>query len=260
MARKDRLFRTTRELPGFRFDRKVASVFDDMVVRSVPFYPELQRMIGELAAAFYRRGTSVYDLGCSTGTTLVSMMHAIRDPRARFVGLDSSPPMLEKARANVGKFRDRRSVAFVLDDLSKPTFRLRRPSVVTMNWTLQFVRPIYREALLERIHGALVVGGALIVCEKVLGEPEELNRLYMGFYHEFKRRNAYSELEIAKKREALENVLMPCTVSENVELLRGAGFRSVDPFFRWYNWVGLLAVKQGSRAPERWTTGPGRRR
>jgi tRNA (cmo5U34)-methyltransferase len=245
MSRKDRLFRTTREVPGFRFDREVAGVFDDMVARSVPFYPELQRMIGELAAAFYRRGTCVYDLGCSTGTTLVSMMRSIRDPRARFVGLDSSPPMLEKARTNVGKFRDRRGVTFVVGDLNKPDVRLRRTSVVTMNWTLQFVRPIYREALLERIHAALVGGGALILCEKILGEPEELNRLYIRFYHELKRRNAYSELEIAQKREALENVLLPCTVRENVELLREAGFASVDPFFRWYNWVGLLAVKHG---------------
>ncbi len=254
MASKDRLFRTAREVPGFRFDRRVAGVFDDMVARSVPFYPELQRMIGELAAAFYRRRTCVYDLGCSTGTTLVSMMRSIRDPRARFIGLDNSAPMLERARVSVGKFRDRRSVTFVLGDLGKPTFPLRQASVVTMNWTLQFVRPIYREALLEKIHAALVDGGALILCEKVLGEPEDLNRLYIRFYHEFKRRNAYSELEIAKKREALENVLLPCTVGENVALLREAGFGSVDPFFRWYNWVGLLAVKQGR------TIGPRRRR
>ena len=144
-------------------------------------------------------------------------------------------------------------MSFVLDDLGKPKVRLQRASVVTMNWTLQFVRPIYREALLERIHAALVVGGVLILCEKILAEPEELNRLYVSLYHDFKRRNAYSELEIAKKREALENVLVPCTVSENLELLREAGFGSVDPFFRWYNWVGLLAVKQ------RRTTGPGRR-
>jgi tRNA (cmo5U34)-methyltransferase len=171
MSRKDDLFRTTGEVPGFRFDRKVAGVFDDMVARSVPFYPELQRMIGELAAAFYRRGTCVYDLGCSTGMTLVSMMRSIRDPRARFIGLDNSAPMLERARVSVGKFRDRRSVTFVLGDLGKPTFPLRQASVVTMNWTLQFVRPIYREALLEKIHAALVVGGALILCEKVLASP-----------------------------------------------------------------------------------------
>ena len=247
MSSRDRLFDTRRDVGGFKFDRRVASVFDDMAVRSVPFYVELQRRIGELAAAFYRRGTCVCDLGCSTGTTLVSMMHAIRDPRARFIGVDSSVPMLERARGTIAKFRDRRRVAFVQGDLDKPTFPLRRASVVTMNWTLQFVRPIHRGALLAKIHSALVDGGALILCEKVLGEPEELNRLYIRLYHDFKRRNAYSELEIAKKREALENVLLPCSVSENAELLRSAGFRSVDPFFRWYNWAGLLAVKGAVR-------------
>ncbi len=247
MSCKDRLFRNARKVSGFTFDRKVANVFDDMVVRSVPFYLELQRMIGELAAAFYRPGTSVYDLGCSTGTTLISLMHSIRDPGARFIGLDNSLPMLEKARSNVGKFRSRATVAFMFADLNEATFPLRRASVITMNWTLQFVRPTRREVLLKKIWRALVEGGALILGEKILGEPEDLNRLYVDLYYDFKRRSGYSELEIAQKREALENVLVPCTISENLELLRRAGFGSVDPFFRWYNWAGWLAVKRRGR-------------
>ena len=248
MSARDRLFETSSEVSGFAFDGKVASVFDDMVTRSVPLYAELQRMIGELAAAFHRRGTHVYDLGCSTGTTLISMMQAIQDSDARFVGVDKSSAMLERASSAVAKFRDRRKVLLVEDDLDKPTFALRQASVVTMNWTLQFVRPIRRQALLKKVYAALVDGGALILCEKVLGEPEALNRLYIRLYHDFKRRNDYSELEIARKREALENVLMPCTINENTELLHGAGFDSVDVFFRWYNWAGLLAVRRVARA------------
>lgn len=247
MSGRDRFFRNATKVSGFTFNRKVANVFDDMVVRSVPFYLELQRMVGELAAVFYRPGTCVYDLGCSTGTTLLSLMHCIHDQRARFVGLDSSPPMLERARSTMARCRAHRDVTFIVGDLNKPDFSLHRASVITINWTLQFVRPTRRGALLKKICRALVDGGALILCEKILGEPEELNRLYVDLYYDFKRRSGYSELEIARKREALENVLVPCTVAENIDLLRSAGFRRVDPFFRWYNWAGLLAVKQRCR-------------
>ena len=85
--------------------------------------------------------------------------------------------------------------------------------------------------------------GCLILVEKVVGEDSLLNRLFIEHYHEFKQRNGYSEIEIAKKREALENVLLPYRLNENVELLKQSGFRAVDVFFKWYNFAGLLALK-----------------
>jgi tRNA (cmo5U34)-methyltransferase len=245
---RDRVFDKPGRVAPFTFDQAVVRVFDDMVSRSVPFYDELQRMTGELAAAYYQAGTHVYDLGCSTGTTLVSLMRSIRDPQARFVGLDRSAGMLEKARAKAARHGRRRRVSLVLGDLDEPArVTLGRASVVTMNWTLQFVRPIHRQALLARIHQALVPGGALILSEKVLPEGRELDPLYTRLYYDMKRRHGYSEREIAQKREALENVLMPCTLGENEALLRKAGFETVDSVFRWYNWATFLAVKNGSR-------------
>jgi tRNA (cmo5U34)-methyltransferase len=243
MAKVDKLFNRTGKVSDFQFNSSVANVFDDMVVRSVPFYIELQRMIGEMAQFFYKPRTFVYDFGCATGTTLLFLMNAISEPGAQFVGVDNSAPMLEKARINVNKLSRKRKVSFLEADLNKPTFKASKISVATMNWTLQFVRPIYREALLGRIHGAMSPGGALLICEKIIVEATELNRMYIDNYYAFKKRNGYSQLEIAKKREALENVLLPCTVNENVELLRGAGFAHVDTFFRWYNWAGFIAIK-----------------
>ena len=63
---KDRLFdKPDLPIADFRFDASVATVFDDMVSRSVPFYSEMQRMITELAADFAEPGSCVYDLGYS---------------------------------------------------------------------------------------------------------------------------------------------------------------------------------------------------
>ncbi len=245
---RDRLFTKRGRVSPFVFDHAVVRVFDDMVARSVPFYDELQRMTAELAAAYYRPGTHVYDLGCSTGTTLVSLMRAIRDPRARFVGLDRSDAMLAKARAKAARHGRRRRVTLVLGDLDEPEgVTLGRASVVTMNWTLQFVQPVHRQALLARIHDALVPGGALILSEKVLPEGRDLDPLYTRLYYDMKRRHGYSAREIAQKRVALENVLVPCTLAQNEALLRKAGFETVDSVFRWYNWAMFLAVKNGSR-------------
>src|SRR4029079_17145356 len=120
---------------------------------------------------------------------------------------------------------------------------VRDASVVLLVLTLQFVRPLYRERLIRSIYDGLNDKGCLILVEKVLGESSTFNRLFIKHYYEMKKRNGYSELEIAQKREALENVLIPYRLEENKELLRGQGFRDVDVFFKWYNFCGMLAMK-----------------
>jgi tRNA (cmo5U34)-methyltransferase len=109
--------------------------------------------------------------------------------------------------------------------------------------TLQFIRPLRRTRLITDIYNGLLPQGCLLVVEKVLGEDSLFNRLFIKYYYDLKRRNGYSETEIAQKREALENVLIPYKLFENRELLLETGFRSVDVFFKWYNFCGIVAVK-----------------
>ena len=115
--------------------------------------------------------------------------------------------------------------------------------MVLLILALQFVRPFNRERLIRGICDGLEENGCLLLVEKVLGEHSTFNRLFIKHYYEMKRRNGYTELEIAQKREALENVLIPYRLKENRELLHGQGFRYVDVFFKWYNFCGMLAVK-----------------
>jgi tRNA (cmo5U34)-methyltransferase len=228
--------------PGdFAFSPQVARVFDDMVSRSVPFYDEMQRMTTEIAAQFAQEGTNLYDLGCATGTTL-ALLDPVLSDKIGFVGIDNSQSMLDQARAKLDLLDSNRSFDLVCADLhDRP--RIAHASVVIMTLTLQFVRPLHRERIVRDILEGMNDQGGLIIFEKLVLPDSKLNRLFIEFYYEMKRRNGYSEVEIAKKREALENVLVPYRADENVKLLRDAGFRHVDEFFRWYNFCGLLAVK-----------------
>ncbi|HEY8241052.1 MAG TPA: tRNA (cmo5U34)-methyltransferase, partial [Kiritimatiellia bacterium] len=116
-------------------------------------------------------------------------------------------------------------------------------SVVILNLTLQFVRPLYREKIIRSIASGINDGGCLILVEKVLTENSTINRLFIKYYYEMKKRNGYSELEIAQKREALENVLIPYHYDENRSLLLENGFKACDIFFRWYNFCGIVAIR-----------------
>ena len=237
---KDQLFQTPAN-GDFRFDDKTAAVFDDMISRSVPWYDEIQRMIGEIAADFARSDTSLFDLGCSTGTSLLAL-DPIIDPAVRFVGVDSSQEMLDKARQKLAACPSGRAFDLVQADLHQ-TQVVENASVAVMNLTLQFIRPLYRERVIRNIHQGLNDQGCLILVEKLTLGDSLFNRLFIRYYYNLKKRQGYSESEIAHKREALENVLIPYRPEENLELLSNAGFRHVEEFFRWYNFSGLIAVK-----------------
>jgi len=239
---KDEIFKNElRPVGDFSFNKEVATVFDDMLSRSVPFYHEIQRMIAELACDFAVDGTNIYDLGCSTGTTLLNLNRHLGD-RVRFIGVDYSGEMLEKCRKKLSDNHFSAEYELICADLNQ-SILIENASVVVMVLSLQFIRPLYRERLIESIFRGMNENGSLIIVEKVLGEDSVFNRLFIKYYYDMKKKNGYSELEIAKKREALENVLIPYRLLENRELLLKQGFRYCDVFFKWYNFCGLVAVK-----------------
>lgn len=243
MSEKDRVFETNRKAADFTFNDEVANVFDDMVSRSVPYYEEMQRMTVELVGDFARDNTSIYDIGCSTGTTLAMIDQQISPPKKiTLVGIDNSRQMLRKAKEKLSAAQLTHPYQLKCVDIHKK-LPIENASAVTMLLTLQFARPLYREKIVRRIADGMTNNGCLLLIEKITSEETTFNRLFIEHYYDFKRRNGYSEMEIAKKREALENVLIPYRVEENIELLKTAGFRHVEIFFRWYNFCGIMAIK-----------------
>jgi tRNA (cmo5U34)-methyltransferase len=240
----DKVFAKPRgRVDDFKFNKEVTAVFDDMLDRSVPFYQEIQRQTAEMAVDFAQPGTNIYDLGCSTANSFINIDRIMpADADVRFVGIDESQDMLDKARAKLAAIKFARPFELQKGDLNAGV-TVENASVALLVLTLQFVRPLYRERIVKSIYDGLTENGCLIVVDKVLGENSTFNRLFIKHYYEMKRRNGYSETEIAQKREALENVLVPYRLEENKELLRGAGFRHVDVFFKWYNFCGMIAMK-----------------
>lgn len=239
-SEQDRFFsEDIKQISDFKFGQDVVNVFDDMVNRSVPFYEEMQRMLAEQAGTFAQKDTVVYDLGCSTGTSMFYMDKTI-DQSIPFVGLDNSQEMLNKCRARLEKLGVTREIILEEKDLNNK-LEISNASVVVSCLTLQFVRPIYRKAVLKKIRKGIVGGGVFILIEKILAEESNFNRFFIDYYYNMKRRHNYSELEISQKREALENVLIPYKLSENLKMLEKAGFDHAEVFFKWYNFCGIIA-------------------
>lgn len=223
----------------FEFDEQIAAVFDDMLKRSVPFYDEAMALTKRFALAYLREGGRLYDLGCSTASTLLGIERELK-VEAELIGIDNSPSMLEQAQRKLNVFGSK----ITLRESDIMSYEYERADVFITNYTLQFVRPPIRETLIKRIFEALEEGGAFIFSEKVVSEDKRLNKLLIDTYYDFKKTQGYSEYEIMQKREALENVLIPYTEAENKEMVRRCGFEHCETIFRWGNFATFIALKR----------------
>lgn len=222
----------------FEFDEEVASVFDDMLNRSVPFYSQMLNLTCTFANEYLKQNDRVYDLGCSTAATLIQLA-AVSDKDLKLVGIDNSKAMIKRAKKKAKAFGHK--IKFIDDDIFN--VELKKSKVVISNYTLQFIRPIQREKLIKKIFDSLQEGGVFIFSEKVLSENKQLNKKFIDCYYDFKKEQGYSEFEIAQKREALENVLIPYTYEENKKMILEAGFKDFDCIFKWVNFATFIAIK-----------------
>ena len=229
----------------FEFDDSVARVFPDMLKRSIPGYAASIEAVGSLAARYVTDGTRAYDLGCSLGAATLALRQGIRASDCRIIAVDNSPAMIERCREIVTRddaaSPGRPPVDVVLANIEDTP--IENASMVVMNYTLQFLAPEARDALIGRIAAGLTPGGLFLLSEKVVDEDAHMEELLVDLHHEHKRRNAYSELEIARKRAALDNVLIPETVAVHKARLRKAGFEHSAVWLRYFNFVSIVAIK-----------------
>jgi tRNA (cmo5U34)-methyltransferase len=222
----------------FEFDEDVASVFDDMLNRSIPFYKQMQELTIDFALNYLKEADTVYDLGCSTASTLIELGKQ-SNVDLNLVGIDNSSAMLSRASKKCKAFGI--DIKLKNEDLLDTSYD--NAKLVISNYTLQFIRPLQREKLIKKIYDSLEDDGIFIFSEKVISSNKVLNKQCIDTYYDFKKKQGYSEFEISQKREALENVLIPYTDDENKKMILDAGFSHCEVLFKWVNFATFIAIK-----------------
>lgn len=242
MDKKDNIFADAGDVSPFEFNETVASVFDDMITRSVPHYKEIIEQQSRLSAKFYQSGTKIYDLGCSNGNFTAEFISEMGEREFELIAVDNSSPMLEFFKSRISGFIGYRRITPVLSDIMDIEFE--KSSVVIANLTLQFIPVELREKLIKRIYDSLVPGGIFLITEKTINSDSDLAELQQEFYYMLKEKNGYSKIEITRKREALENILIPETVEAHIDRLKKAGFSAIEIWFKWFHFAAFICRKE----------------
>ncbi len=247
---KDRIFLqdSKHPMPKFEFNTLVASVFDDMLERSIPFYDEVMNLSIYFIQQHLAANTQniqqipiIYDLGSSTGNLLLRLATTLEQHKikAHLYGIDNAVAMIEHAKLkNMAMGFD---IEFLHADFL--TFDFMPANIFLAFYTMQFVRPLQRQDMIQKIYNALHNDGIFLFAEKVISQDSKLEGQMIACYYDYKAKQGYTHKEIYKKREALENVLVPYSVEENCAMLRSCGFKHIEILFKWVNFTLFLARK-----------------
>lgn len=239
--KRDEVFRSLHpEISEFAFDNSVASVFGDMLKRSVPGYGTLLSMIGVFAQNYVQDNTNIYDLGCSLGGATFAIANNVKVKGCTIHAVDNSAPMIDKLKAILANVNTETEIKTYCDDIANISFT--NASLTVMNLTLQFLPPSERDELLTEIYSATNSGGLFVLAEKISDTTED--ELFTKLYYDFKRANAYSDLEISQKRSALENVLITDDEETHIQRMKSAGFSRVERWFQTLNFRAYAAWKE----------------
>jgi tRNA (cmo5U34)-methyltransferase len=229
------------EIVDFVFDENVVDVFPDMINRSVPGYSTVINMIGIIAQQHAKPNTRLYDLGCSLGAASLSMRHRLTEEGCEIISVDNAAAMIERLDKILQRDNSKTSVQTLCADIQDVD--INNASVVVMNFTLQFIPLPERKNIMAKIYAGLNKGGCLILSEKLDFPDSDENAMQIDLHHAFKKSNGYSDLEIAQKRSALENVLIPETKEMHIQRLKETGFTHVFPWFQCFNFASFIAIK-----------------
>jgi tRNA (cmo5U34)-methyltransferase len=227
----------------FEFTEEVARVFPDMLKRSIPGYAASIQAIGTLAANHVQANSRCYDLGCSLGAATLAMRRNIKAPGCRIVAVDNAPAMITRCRELMAADEKPGTAEVSIIQADIQDVEITRASMVVMNYTLQFLPLEQRPAIIRKIATGMSPGGVLVLSEKVAHDDPVIEKTLQNLHHEFKRRNAYSELEISRKRAALENVLVPESVDTHKQRLKDSGFSHVGVWLRYFNFISMIAIR-----------------
>ncbi len=239
---KDHIYAIRQDkIENFIFDNKVASVFADMIKRSVPGYTALNQLIPIVAKKFMQPHSNCYDLGCSLGDVSLRIANTIQHDNINIFAVDNSPAMINRLTKRLAALNVNTSVKPICRDVLD--INLENAACVIVNYTLQFINPILRDEFMTKIYSGLNANGALLLSEKIMHEDVDEEALMWQLHAQFKRDHQYSDLEINQKRDALENVLIRDTHSQHMQRLHKAGFSKIFILAKFLNFVSYIAVK-----------------
>lgn len=241
--KRDTLFESEK-IKNFEFSAELGTHFQDMLYRSIPDYSNLQLMIQEITAYYIQDHSSVIDLGCSQGNTMLNLRNMKSLPAAiELIGIDNCQFFCELAHTRLSKQNSDIQFKVLCQSLEESFPNFLKSSVIIACLTLHFLDPKNRKKCLEHCYKVLNDKGCLILIEKTAPTTKASKKLYKTIHESYRKKNHYSPQAILNKKKALKGKLQVQTKEYIVDELKACGYKEIESFWKWGEFMGWIVTK-----------------
>ena len=212
--------------------------FDTHIDTSIRGYNDLWQDIVDISQYFVENGTTVVDIGCSTGKMLKSMIaQNTFAPEAFYDGVEIEPDFYKTYEEDEKNYHN---LTYFRGDVDQ--YHFVNCSYITSIFTLQFMTHQQRKRVINSVYDGLNPGGAFVFAEKTMPDNVRIHEIRTFTYYDFKRRTFTTD-DIMDKERQLRHMTKPSTRQELVNMCKHAGFEAVDTFWQNHAFTGFIALK-----------------
>ena len=222
---------------NWSFDGDIVEKFESHINKSVPLYELGHELILECADFFIKNDSICYELGCSTGLLLHKLSERFKGINSHFIGLDEVENMIKFANKKYKNKNLTYKIANVLD------YEYQNADMIVSYYLMQFIRPSFRQKLIDQIYSNLNWGGAFLCFEKVRSPDARFQDITTSLYYEYKLKSGYTNDEIMGKSRSLKGILEPFSTQGNLDMFQRAGFKDITSIFKFICFEGFLCIK-----------------
>lgn len=216
--------------------------FDNHISQSIRGYNDLIGDVINLSQYFVENNTIVYDIGCSTGKMLKSMIKQNEKiaPNSAYVGIEIEEDFFKHFHSDSKEYSN---LSFLREDVRRVEFQP-NTSLVTSIFTLQFMPRQDRQDVINRIYDCLIPGGAFIFAEKTFAAHPMIHEMRTFTYYDFKKLS-FTYDDIMEKEKKLRSMLKCNNRKGLIKMCNIAGFEedSIDSFWQNFGFTAFVAIK-----------------
>ena len=230
------------ERGSWSFNKIKINNFENHINKSIPGYLESHNYIEFLSEYFITDNSLIYDIGCSTGNLIKKISNYNKSKKnIKFIGVEPVEKFRLLFNKNIKKLSKDHKFNFIRSDIQN--IKLKKCDLVIMFYTLQFIKPEFRQNIINMIYDKLNWGGGLFLFEKVRGADSRFHDMINYSYIEYKKKVGYTNDEIINKMLSLKGILEPNTSKANHLFLKKSGFKDVSIIYKNLCFEGILAIK-----------------
>ena len=229
----------------WRFDSKVAEIFDKHVNQSIPHYDSLQKYISNISEWYLKENSRVYDLGCSTGNTIINICKNNKGKKIEIIGYDTGKRMINLAKKKINIKKQKKNkidVKLICQDINNIK-KFKNADLFLLILTFPFFSYEKRKKILKQINKSLNVGGCLIIVDKIRSKNSNFEDILNQMYFDFKLEMKLTEKEIIKKAKSLRSSMHLLNQETTENLFKECNFKKYEIFFKCFNFVGYFLTK-----------------